>query len=60
MYREDMRQFFRGMGRLVYVAKETFELFNILRKSDNWTLELSRLQEIEPMQFGIHAYATYG
>ena len=60
MYREDMRQFFTGCGRLAFVAKETLELLNLLRKSDNWVTEYNRLQAIEPATFGIHAWATYG
>ena len=60
MYREDMRQFFTGCGRLVFVAKETLELFNTLRKSNNWVTEYKRMQAIEPASFGIHAYTTYG
>ena len=41
------------------VVRDTFELLNLLRKSDNWVLEYNRLREIEPVSFGAKAYMTY-
>ena len=59
-FREDMRQFFTGIGRAVNVVRESFQLLNLLRKSDNWVIEFRRLKHIEPMSFVMHAYTTYG
>ena len=59
MYREDMRQFFTGMGRIYLVVTETFEILNLVRKSENWVTEFNRLKQINPVKFGAHAYMTY-
>ena len=60
IYREDMRMFFTGIGRILNVARESFQLVNVLRKSDNWLIEWRRVKQVEPMSFGMHAYTTYG
>lgn len=60
IYREDMRQFLTGIGRVVNVALEYYQLLNLLIRSDNWVTEYRRLKHIEPMSFGMHAYTTYG
>lgn len=59
MYREDMRQFFTGIGRFIMVVRETFQLLNLLRQSDAWIYEFRRLWEIEPVSFGSRAFLTY-
>jgi len=55
-----MRQFFTGIGRVAGVAMESYQLIKLLTQSDNWSIEWRRIRHIEPMQFGMHAYTTYG
>ena len=42
-HRDDMRQFFSGVGRLLSNLQEDIELFQKLKKSRNWKTEKARL-----------------
>ena len=58
-YREDRHQLFTGIGRLYNVAIDYWQLFKLVKKSDNWSIEWSRFRETNPMQFASSAWATY-
>lgn len=59
-YHEDMHMFFTGAGRLVRVAVDSWELFKLIKHSDNWEIEQKRLTNVELMALMPHFMAAYG
>ena len=59
VHREDSRQLFAGIGRLYSVAIDYWQLYKLVKESDNWSIEWSRLKETNPMEFATSAWTTY-
>lgn len=56
IYREDMKMMWNGAYRIVHCLIDYFDLYTKLIDSDNFSTEWDRLHQINPMEFGMHAW----
>ena len=59
IFREDMNMFWSGGYQLVHCLIDYYDLYTKILGTENFTTEWERLQKIEPMEFGMHAFSTW-
>ena len=60
IYREDWSMIMSGLNRMRHVVFDGYNLVSQVYGSDNWSTEFRRIKNINPIQFAMEAYATFG